>query len=123
MDGIDWDVVNKLPVGSKIGIRLPNDFKVKETVNLTIKEKTMTRNEAVQKLYGRIHPDQRHGFIEALEALGLLKIEKERSSENLKKYDAVRETIDNFNGSIVCFMSNLEAKGYEIVKKGNPDAE
>lgn len=38
----------------------------------------MTKKEAVEKLYGRIHPDNRHGFVEALEALGILKFKEEK---------------------------------------------
>ena len=104
-----------------IRIRLPRDFVVNNG------EKRMTRNEAIKLLYDidvRNKPindnEKNYVLIEKLIALGILKVEEEKPEPTLEEIiSALR--IDTY--STTAFIEGLKKEGYEIVKKGNNNAE
>lgn len=86
----------------------------------------MTRQEAIAKCYGIAHPE---AFIQALEAIGLIKF-KEKLSKEMEAICAIMIEIEVRSGpdydkkyvaypsvyGAGCLIDGLRNKGYEIVK-------
>lgn len=88
----------------------------------------MTRNEAIKLLYDidvRNKPindsERNYVLIEKLIALGILKVEEEKNEKELLHLHIKECRMLYMNTE--AFIEGLEKRGYEIVKKGNDNAE
>jgi hypothetical protein len=79
-------------------------------INTKMATTLMTRKEAIAKCYGIAYPE---AFVQALEALGLIKTEPVHSDIDIKVIEAVRKS--GYSGSVV--LMELDRVGLKVVEK------